>query len=588
VSDNDLTGVDVAGDNVSIYTFDNAISRNGRLSNGVPFLYKKATGGLVMKLNHSTVVVENNTFQANRGGSVVIQLDRDSEASFINVSDNWINENSEGPAISLFETADYGIISDSGMMLDPTVGPTSGKTRVRPHSRASVVNNHISHNSAGTQYDTLFITNVNANVSGNTFFNNTCRYVVLWKTDPDGLATDQDCSENTFYQNTGESPNNKWTIAADGVATRYTKNIFFNPANTYEFVAGTDLHQGNHDVRNNWWGPKIASAGEAEKRVLDKNDSKFRARVDIQPIDIVNPWLNTSVCPPYWRTIASICYVYVQDARNWSASITYCQMVGGHLAPSLSDEIYFTLVESWSTNKGVWVELTTPNLANPSKGHCPIRRPNGSASDSCGLFRSFVCHIASSGTVIPPTILSLTTTRTVSTGGSTSTQTLPISTHIREPTTETYTDTVIENTNNHTVAHVTSAIMAITGTQTPHYVPTTILSAPEASTSGIESGVIAGIVVAALSVLFIVLLIVVVVRYRMKNNFKPVIGGEPEPLPVGPKVVSVTNPMYQEDAGEFKYLDDEIFQVDQNENVPDYQSVTDVTWKGSNAHSPLV
>ena len=357
VSDNHLGGVDVvttsggnSGYGSSLHSLqfrNNVMSRNGQLPNGTQYLDVKSTGGLAMRLDKSNVVVQNNTFESNRGGGIAIQLDWDSEDSFINVSNNRINENIEGAAVSLFGPT-------IGTMFGSTESPSSGTTG----ARASVLNNSISHNSPGVQHDTLSIADVNASVTGNTFFNNTCRYVIYWKTDSWNSVTDQSCSENTLYQNAGLNRNYRWTILADGVATTYNRNIFFNPANIYEFVAGNDLRQGNHDVRNNWWGPRIANVGEAEKRVLDKSDGGFRARVDIQPIDTVNPWFNTSgncvylfasvyvyqcrliaVCPPDWRAIASICYLYVQDARSWSAARAYCQASNANIVCLYSSSI---------------------------------------------------------------------------------------------------------------------------------------------------------------------------------------------------------------------------------------------------------
>ena len=282
VSDNNLTGVDVvatsegdSGHGSTVHTLqfrNNVMSRNGQLLGAASYLSLEKAGGLAMRLDKSNAELQNNTVEANRGGGITFQLDSGSETSFINVSDNRIDENTDGHAIYLS-------------------GPSSGTTG----ARASVTNNSLSHNSVASRYayDTLSITNVSASVTGNTFFNNTCRYVIHWNESLHS-ATGQHCSGNTLYQNAGQSSSSRWTILANGVAAKYNRNIFFNPSNTYEFVAGNDLKQGNHDVRNNWWGPKIASVDEAEKRVLGNSKDGFRARVDIKPIDIVNPWFNTS------------------------------------------------------------------------------------------------------------------------------------------------------------------------------------------------------------------------------------------------------------------------------------------------------
>ena len=58
--------------------------------------------------------------------------------------------------------------------------------------------------------------------------------------------------------------------------------------------------------------------------------------------------------------------------------------------------------------------------------------------------------------------------------------------------------------------------------------------------------------------------------------------------PTSTKVVCVTNPMYQEDNGEFKNLACEIFQTDEIGDVSDYQSTGDDAAKGNNSHALLI
>lgn len=270
VSGNKLNGVDVVatgagsgGSGSTIHTLQfkrNVLSRNGQLTTGT---YTGTASGIAMQVDNSNVIIQNNAIDANRGGGVSLQLDSGSESSSARVADNQIEGNTGGPAITL-----------SGAT--GTIG-----------SRASVADNSISHNSAGILYDTLSIDNVATNVTGNTFFNDTSRYVIRWETGSRHSSSGQQCSDNTFYLNVGQKPNYRWTILVEGVAATYNKNVFSNPANNYEFVAGRDLGQGNHNASNNWWG--TADINKAEQKVLDGGDELFRANVDINPINTVDP-----------------------------------------------------------------------------------------------------------------------------------------------------------------------------------------------------------------------------------------------------------------------------------------------------------
>ncbi len=272
VSNNTVGGIDVAatssGDNgygSTVHTFElsrNIISRNGQLATTTTHL---RSSGVNMQVDKSNLLIQNNVIESNAVGAITLKLDRESESSSVVVSNNQIEANVGGAAVSLSAA--------SG-----TTGP-----------RASITDNDISHNSAGILHDTLSITNVAANVNRNTFYNNTARHTVRWQTASQHSVNNQHCSRNIFYFNVGQKPNERWTILADGVAASYSRNVFFNPANTYEMVAGPDQYQGNHEARNNWWG--TANLNKAELKVLDKHDESSRANIDITPINDTNPWL---------------------------------------------------------------------------------------------------------------------------------------------------------------------------------------------------------------------------------------------------------------------------------------------------------
>ncbi len=277
VSNNTDGGIDVAatssryyryyryGYGSTIHTLElsrNIISRNGQMTTTT---HQKASG-VNMQVDKSNLLIQNNVIESNAGGAITLKLDRGSENLSVVVSNNQIEENMGGAAVSLSAA--------SG-----TTGP-----------RASIADNDISHNSGGILHDTLSITNVAANVSGNTFYSNTARYTVRWQTASQHSVDNQHCSRNIFYLNVGQKPNERWTILAEGVAASYSGNVFDNPVNTYEMVAGWDQNQNqsNHEAKNNWWG--TANLNKAEQKVLDKHDEAFRANIDITPIKNTNPW----------------------------------------------------------------------------------------------------------------------------------------------------------------------------------------------------------------------------------------------------------------------------------------------------------
>jgi hypothetical protein len=392
VFDNDVFGVHMIKNHSSygssVNTFhlhDNFIFHNGVLQENV-------AGGLVMELHNSNAIIQNNTLKENVGGGVLIQTNWDKEPSFINLLHNRISENDHGHAVSLSN-------------------PFILWSREESAVRALVFNNSIRSNCAklycpGSECDALLINNVTTNVTGNTFFDNTCRYVISWN---GHSKTDQYCSKNILYHNAGRL---RQSILVEGVAAKYDRNVFFNPTNDFEFTAGKDIGQGNYDVRNNWWGPRISSADEAESRILDKQDDDWRVRVDIQPIDTIDPWLNSSVCPPYWKAIDSNCFLYIRKWRSWAGAKHYCEMLDGRLASSLGNAIYFKLIESWWNTRGIWIDFKPIAVENT----CFIRRRFNVERRFCGQTYPFVCDIAPTDPVLLPTVQSPTTTRTAPIG----------------------------------------------------------------------------------------------------------------------------------------------------------------------------
>ena len=326
VTGNSWNGIDInatsdgsSNSGSKVHTFDiqrNLIAQNGKFTTAT---YGFRSAGVAMQIDKSNVIIQNSVIEKNRGGAVSVKLDSGSEHSDLYLFDNEIKENTAGPAV--------------------TVSGTSGTSGPRLH----VIGNKINHNSAGILYNTLSISNVAANVSTNTFFNNTGRHVIHWTVGSRYSIMGQQCVDNTLYLNVGQTPNYRWTIFADGVGPQYMRNVLSNPSNVYEFVSGSDRGHGHHDARNNWWGTPYLS--QAEQKVRDKSDQSSLATADFKPIDSNNPWasqsgtaVNTSfamncshislctVCPLDWVEFNSSCYLYVGGARTWISANSYCQV----------------------------------------------------------------------------------------------------------------------------------------------------------------------------------------------------------------------------------------------------------------------
>ena len=293
VTGNSWNGIDInatsdgsSNSGSNVHTFDiqrNWIAQNGKFTTAT---YGSRSAGVAMQIDKSNVIIQNSAIEKNRGGAVSLKLDSGSEHSYLYLFDNEIKENTAGPTV--------------------TVSGTSGTSGPRLH----VIGNRISHNSAGILYDALSISDVAANVSTNTFFNNTGRHVVHWTVGSRYSIIRQQCVDNTLYLNVGQTPNYRWSIFADGVAPQYMRNVLTNPSNVYEFVSGVDRSQGHHDAANNWWGTPYLSHAELEVR--DKSDESSLATVDIEPIYSNNPWaehsgtaVNTS-CHKLFHT----CFLY--------------------------------------------------------------------------------------------------------------------------------------------------------------------------------------------------------------------------------------------------------------------------------------
>ena len=304
VTDNKWNGIDINATRKGISSihskkFDiqrNFIGQNGQFMNG---RYGPRPAGLAIQLGKADIVViQNNAFWKNKEGAVRLKLEPGIYENNVSLFDNDIEQNIAG------HTVDVSL--NSGAL---------GSTHISK-PRLHIVGNRISHNSAGIQYDTLSIDNVAANVVNNTFFNDTSRHVIRWVVGSQSSVGGQQCVDNTLYLNIGQTPNYRWSLYADGVGPRYLRNLFYNPSNLYEFVSGRDRGQGRHDARNNWWG--TSDLNKAEARVRDKNDVSSLAAVDINPIDITNPWDGQSGTSFLVFNFTSVsCHLYVYSLSIW-------------------------------------------------------------------------------------------------------------------------------------------------------------------------------------------------------------------------------------------------------------------------------
>eukprot|EP00118_Oscarella_pearsei_P003217 m.13434 g.13434 ORF g.13434 m.13434 type:complete len:5185 (+) comp24805_c0_seq1:361-15915(+) len=316
----------------------NVISGNGQFTTAS---FKGRAAGIALYVDNADIAIQNNGIVDNRGGAISLNLDTTrTESTSAFIFDNRIARNSQGGTIG--------------------VNGASGSSGPRVDIRSNIIN----HNSAGILHDTLAITNIAATVVDNVFYNNTGRHVTYWETGQRSSISDQTFENNTLYLNVGQTPNYRWTIYAVGVGASYTKNVFTNPANKYEFASGSDLGQGSHDARENWWGSRHLS--QVEKRVRDKIDVSSLAAASVAPVETISPWNDNGGCQFGWTLEEEYdfyCYLYVKEAADWDTASQFCQKESGNLGASHDISVdgflkgLFPLPPTSLTNAGAWLGL---------------------------------------------------------------------------------------------------------------------------------------------------------------------------------------------------------------------------------------
>ncbi|KRX72534.1 HHIP-like protein 1 [Trichinella sp. T6] len=256
-----------------------------------------------------------------------------------------------------------------------------------------VVNNFFGRNWA-PYHDTVYVGQVWANFTRNTFYNNTGTHIVHLGGYRDVSTEFQIFYKNVLYDNiatghgyhypasygyfghkqpayissqlrkrrdvsqihrTGSSSTSfEWwanvgdqaeryhsTVFAASAQEKFELNLFNNPNNDFELTTAaknpTDAYTGPLDARGNHWG-STGTAAVASGKIRDGNDYDYLIPVDHLPVIESNTSLIDGFCPPgwfqagyeEWKSFQS-CFLFVPGAVSYSVAQQFCKDQGAYM-----------------------------------------------------------------------------------------------------------------------------------------------------------------------------------------------------------------------------------------------------------------
>ncbi|XP_003374613.1 putative scavenger receptor cysteine-rich domain protein [Trichinella spiralis] len=256
-----------------------------------------------------------------------------------------------------------------------------------------VVNNFFGRNWA-PYHDTVYVGQVWANFTHNTFYNNTGTHIVHLGGYRDVSTEFQIFYKNVLYDNiatghgyhypasygyfghkqpayvssqlrkrrdvsqiyrTGSSSTSfEWwanvgdqaeryhsTVFAASAQEKFELNLFNNPNNDFELTTAaknpTDAYTGPLDARGNHWG-STGTAAVASGKIRDGNDYDYLIPVDHLPVIESNTSLIDGFCPPgwfqagyeEWKSFQS-CFLFVPGAVSYSVAQQFCKDQGAYM-----------------------------------------------------------------------------------------------------------------------------------------------------------------------------------------------------------------------------------------------------------------
>lgn len=226
------------------------------------FQYDEMKSGIqISSHKEDSLEISNNFIQNNINSAIHIKATTSGfRCSILN---NAISSNINGSEVIIFE----------------------GEAGATPY--VHIAGNYFSHNDLKHSEDLVLIKNAQARIVGNTFYDNTIRYVLNWDSGYDKNKTGV-CLNNIFYLNNGYL----YTILVKGTGKIIHNNVLLNPVNRFEIATLSSSHvKVPVDARYNWWGHTTSM--EILKRIKDK-----RSAIGL-PVVMFQPFL---IAPTNFRT----------------------------------------------------------------------------------------------------------------------------------------------------------------------------------------------------------------------------------------------------------------------------------------------
>jgi len=221
------------------------------------------SGALHLDVANQAFELFNNYLAENRNGSIYSRVHYEESES--NIPKNYI----------------HGNIFDSSRGVSLFVEGVTG-----PYLNVKVTNNYFSRNFAehpdGKVNSVCRITNLQAHVQGNFFYNNVGQYVFEYS-HVRGNATVLHFLNNTLYKNSalGLKANYGATILCNGAAEIHG-NVLENPGNRYQISTTLQGIQVTVNATSNWWGESATNL--IASLIMDKSkDYRLSLTVMFKP-----------------------------------------------------------------------------------------------------------------------------------------------------------------------------------------------------------------------------------------------------------------------------------------------------------------
>lgn len=276
-----------------------------------------------------------------------------------------------------------------------------------PYLSVKVTNNYFSTNLAtdlnGNKHSVCNISNLEAHLEGNFFYNNSGQYVLEYNF-PVTAAPGLTFVNNTLFKNNGLGVNYGVTILCNGRAEMHD-NVLENPRNRYQLSTSWRGSPVIVNATSNWWGESVLKL--ISPLIMDKaKDYRLSLTVIFEPFVKFQPQDALSVsCPPEWMKDDELCYLYRGGALTFEEAKKTCENYGGSIiAMFIAEDVelvnYLRRKESvvsptdlpslWTMNRGLLAEHNIDSQSGSEM--CSVVDKYGNITESdCDLLHPTVC-----------------------------------------------------------------------------------------------------------------------------------------------------------------------------------------------------